>query len=377
MRILYSHRIRSRDGQAVHLEAMVGALRAAGHEVEVSGPESFAGTALGGSSRLLDALRQRLPGWLGEVAEMAYAIPATWRLDRAARAFRPDVIYERANLFHLAGAWVAGWRGLPLLLEVNSPLAEERAVHGRLSLRRIAGAAERLVWRRASHVLPVTEVLAAHLRRAGVAEARISVIPNGITPADFAAAPPRAAGPVVTLGFIGFLRDWHGMDRVLAAMAREAGARDLALRIVGDGPALSALRAQASALGLGARIAFLGLASRAEVPGLIAGFDIALQPAAVAYACPLKILEYMAAGCAIVAPDQPNLRELLEDGRNALLFDTRDPEAMWRAILALASDPALRARLGAAARDDIARRGLSWAALAGRVVTLAEAARPR
>lgn len=377
MRILYSHRIRSRDGQAVHLEAMVEALRAAGHEVLVSGPEAFAQTALGGGSAGLDALRRRLPGWLGELAELAYALPATWRLDRAARAFRPDVIYERANLFHFAGICVARWRGLPLLLEVNSPLAEERAQHGRLSLRRLAGAAERLVWRRASHVLPVTEVLAGHLRAAGVPDARISVIPNGINPAEFPPASVRGASPGVTLGFIGFLREWHGMDRVLDAMAREAGARDLTLRIVGDGPALPALRAQAAALGIGARVTFLGLASRAEAPGLIAGFDIALQPAAVAYACPLKILEYMAAGCAIVAPDQPNLRELLEDGRTALLFDPADPEAMWRAILALAGDAALRTRLGEAARAEIGRRGLSWAALAARVVALAQEARPR
>ena len=99
MRILYSHRIRSRDGQAVHLEAMVGALRAAGHEVHVTGPEGFATASFGGSSAMLDGLRQRLPGWLGEVAEIAYALPAAWRLDRAAAAFRPDVIYERANLF--------------------------------------------------------------------------------------------------------------------------------------------------------------------------------------------------------------------------------------------------------------------------------------
>ena len=377
MKILYSHRIRSRDGQAVHLEAMVGALRAAGHEVRISGPEGFARASLGGSSPVLDGLRARLPGWLGELAEIAYALPATWRLDRAARGFRPDVIYERANLFHFAGAWVARWRRLPLLLEVNSPLALERARHGRLSLRRIAAAAERLVWRRASHVLPVTEVLAQHLREAGVEATRITVIPNGIDPVDFSAPAPRPAGPVVTLGFIGFLRDWHGMDRVLAAMAREPGAERLGLRIVGDGPALPALRAQAEELGLGTRVEFLGLAGRDAVPGLIAGFDIALQPAAVAYACPLKILEYMAAGCAIVAPDQPNLRELLEDGRNALLFDATKPEAMWRAVLTLAADMALRARLGAAARADIEQRGLTWQALAQRVVSLAERAAPR
>jgi glycosyltransferase involved in cell wall biosynthesis len=50
---------------------------------------------------------------------------------------------------------------------------------------------------------------------------------------------------------------------------------------------------------------------------------------------------------------------------------------MWRAVLALAADPRLRARLGEAARADITRRGLSWEALAQRVVHLAERAEPR
>lgn len=377
MRILYSHRIRSRDGQAVHLEAMVGALRAAGHEVQICGPEAFAQASLGDSSPLLDGLRQRLPGWLGELAEIAYAVPAAWRLHRAARQFRPQVIYERANLFHFAGAWVARWRRLPLLLEVNSPLAEERARHGRLSLRRIAAAAERFVWRRASHVLPVTDVLADYVRRAGVEDARITIIPNGIVPEEFHAPQPRAPGQKVVLGFIGFLREWHGMAGVLRAMANSPGAEHLTLRIVGDGPALPGLRALAGELGITDRLEFHGLAEREQVPGLIAGFDIALQPAAVAYACPLKMLEYMAGGCAIVAPDQPNLRELLEHGRTALLFDANTPDAMWQAVLALASDPARRRALGDAARADITARGLTWEALAGRVAALAErASRP-
>jgi hypothetical protein len=165
MKILYSHRIRSRDGQAVHLEAMVAALRAQGHAVEVVGPAGFAAAGLGGASRWLGWVRAHLPGWAGELAEMAYALPATWRLARAARRFAPDVIYERANLFHPAGALVAAQRGLPLLLEVNAPLAEERARFGRLSWRRLAAESERFVWRRATRVLPVTQVLADLLAR--------------------------------------------------------------------------------------------------------------------------------------------------------------------------------------------------------------------
>lgn len=374
MKILYSHRIRSRDGQSVHLEAMVAALRAAGHDVLVVGPAEFAGAALGSSSRMVDVLRQRLPGWVGELAEIAYAVPAAWRLNRAAAIFRPDVIYERANLFHFAGA-VTSWRlGLPLLLEVNSPMAEERARFGGLSLRRLAEIAERFVWRRATHVLPVTAVLARHVAAAGVPLERITVVPNGIDLAEFPPGSGEAANTEIVLGFVGFLRDWHGMDGVLRAVAAWEGRPGLALHIVGDGPARPGLEKLAAELGIADRLCFTGLASRAAIPEWIAGFDIALQPAAVPYACPLKVLEYMAAGRAIVAPDQPNLRELLEHGRTALLFDPRDPDGMWRAVLALARDAVLRHALGDAARADVQRRGLTWEAHARRVVSLAEMA---
>jgi glycosyltransferase involved in cell wall biosynthesis len=373
MRILYSHRIASRDGQGVHLDAMVSAMRAAGHEVRVVGPASYDRTDLGGDSRMVGLLRQKLPAWVGESAEMAYIAPATLRLARAAEEFRPDVIYERANLFHLAGTLVAARRRIPLLLEVNAPLAEERGRFGNLALRRTAASLERLAWRRASRVLPVTEVLADKIRAAGVPDERITVVPNGIHPEDFpamATRPAEADGPLV-LGFVGFVRDWHGLDHVVRAMAAYRGQHPLALKVVGDGPARAGLEALAAELGIADRVRFTGLAAREAVPGMIGGFDIALQPASVAYASPLKVFEYMAAGRAIVAPDQPNLREVLRHGETALLFDPGNPEAMWQAVLRLAEDPVLRQRLGDAARAEITHRDLTWAGNARKVLALA------
>jgi glycosyltransferase involved in cell wall biosynthesis len=86
------------------------------------------------------------------------------------------------------------------------------------------------------------------------------------------------------------------------------------------------------------------------------------------------VFEYMAAGRAIVAPDQPNLREVLEHERTALLFDPTDPTAMWSAIRRLATDHALRKQLGHAARDEILKRDLTWSGNAKTVLTLASAA---
>lgn len=377
MRILYSHRIQSHDGQGVHLQALVEALRAEGHEVRVVGPSGFERAALGGESRLVAVLRRWLPPAAAELAELAYSLPATLRLARAAAEFRPDVVYERYNLFFLAGALLARRRNLPFLVEVNAPLAEERARHGTLRLRRLARWSEAFVWRRADRVLPVTEVLAGHVAAAGVARERIEVIPNGIHLEEFPAPEPAAPKPGLTLGFVGFVRDWHGLDGVVRAIAAWRGEPRLSLLVVGEGPARPGLERLAAELGIADRVRFTGLAAREAVPGLVAGFDIALQPAAVAYASPLKVFEYMAAGRAIIAPDQPNLREVLEDGRTALLFDPAQPGAMWGAVVRLATDPALRARLGAAARAEVLRRDLTWDGNARRVAALAEAERRR
>ncbi len=196
------------------------------------------------------------------------------------------------------------------------------------------------------------------------------MISNGIDPTRFASLPPRPAAPdPVVLGFVGFVRDWHGLDTVLTGMAADPALR-LELTIVGDGPAVPALRAQAEAVRSATRGRCAGLVAHEAIPAAVAGFDIALQPRVVAYASPLKLFEYMAAGKPIVAPDQPNIREVLVDGETALLFDADDPATMWLAVRRLLEDLDLRARLGAAAREEIMRRDRTWRGNAARTLAL-------
>ena len=368
MRIMYSHRIQSRDGQSVHVEQMVAALRQAGHEVLVVGPGFYQQAEFGAESRLVAWIRARLPAALGELAEVAYNLPAYRRLRHAAGPFRPEIIYERYNLYYLAGALLARRLGVPFYLEVNAPIADERAQFSGLRLRGLARRLEAWTWRAATRVVAVTGVLKAMIAAAGVAPERIEVVPNGIDPAAFADLPARPSVPdPVVLGFVGFVRDWHGLDAVIAAMAGYGGTPRLDLVVVGDGPARPALERQAAALGIADRVRFTGLALHADVPGMVAGFDIALQPRAVAYASPLKLFDYMAAGRAIVAPDQANIREILTDGETALLFDPAHADAVWPAVLRLAGDAGLRGRLGGAARAEIERRRYTWAGNAARL----------
>ena len=63
------------------------------------------------------------------------------------------------------------------------------------------------------------------------------------------------------------------------------------------------------------RVHFVGRRAHDEIPALLPAFDVALVPAINPYASPLKLHEYMAARLATVAPDQPNLREVLDPRR--------------------------------------------------------------
>jgi glycosyltransferase involved in cell wall biosynthesis len=370
MRILYSHRVQSKDGQGVHIEELVRALRDAGHEVRVVGPSFYDQAGFGGESPTIARLRRLLPGPAAELAELAYNIPAYRRLRAAWAEFRPDVIYERANVFYLAGARLARTTRTRYLLEINAPLADERHANGGLRLHHLARRLEHRMWRAADMTLPVTAALADIVAAAGVPRDRITVIPNGVDLARFPPRAPALPGAPVALGFVGFVRDWHGLDTVVAGMA--ASRTPATLTIIGDGPARPSLERLATELGIAPRLTFTGVIPPEAVPEAVSRFDIALQPKATPYASPLKIFDYMAASCAIVAPNQPNIREVLRDGQTALLFDAAAPGAMWRAIEALIADPARRTAMGAAARAGLEADGRTWAANARRVAALAQ-----
>ncbi len=383
MKILYHHRTASKDGQAVHIEEMIEALREQGHEVRVVAPEMPAadgGAQLGTDVGWVQRLRARLPKALYELLELGYSLVAYRKLARAVREFKPDAVYERYNLYLLAGLMIKRRFGLPLLLEVNAPLVEERMKFGGLGLPWLGRWAEGVVWRGADVVLPVTGVLGSHVRARGVPAERIVVVPNGINEAHFAQAPTPAQAKAalgwsdaLILGFTGFVRDWHGVDRVLHWLAGPDAPPQARLLVVGDGPARADLEALSRKLDIQSRVRFTGLVPRHDVPAHVAAFDIALQPAVVAYASPLKLFEYLALGKAVVGPRQPNLEEVLTDGDNALLFDPQRPGGLEAALTALSRDDALRARIAAGSARTITRLGLTWHANAACAVRLAAA----
>ena len=234
MKILYHHRIRSKDGQYVHLEELTNALRNLGHEIILVGPAAIEKEEFGSEAGIVDSLKRILPAFIYEILEFGYSFWVYVRLRAAIRRFKPDCIYERCNLFQTAGAWAKRLYKLPMLLEVNAPLMEERQKYSGLSLVSLAKWSQNYVWHAADYLLPVTEVLAGYLRRAGVPDSRIVVVPNGVNSRRFQRVYGReeakrrlgVEGRLV-LGFTGFVREWHGLERVIDLGRRQRrGHRD-------------------------------------------------------------------------------------------------------------------------------------------------------
>jgi hypothetical protein len=82
LRILFSHRISSRDSRIGSVSALITALLQEGHEVRLIGPG-------------LAATRRVLPGVLSELADIARNLPGYLRLIAACRGYSPDLLYER------------------------------------------------------------------------------------------------------------------------------------------------------------------------------------------------------------------------------------------------------------------------------------------
>lgn len=333
MKILYHHRIASKDGQYVHVEELTNAFLDQGHELKFVAPQVNEQSDFGHDGGFVSKLKNALPAFIYELLELTYSLWVFIKLVKAIKEFKPEFIYERYNLYQPAGILAAKLFNVPLILEVNAPLVEERSRYSGLSLKRFAKWIENYTWKGADHCLPVTDVLADHLRDAGVDEDKITVIHNGVRQPfidEMLATPIDLDKQQIIIGFTGFIHPWHGMDKAIEAIAEH---KDLPLKLVciGDGTILPELKQQAADLGIADKVEFKGLITRDKVLDFVKQFDISLQPDVTAYASPLKMFEYMAVGSLIIAPKTPNIEEILSD--DTAVFFEKGNQASFKASL--------------------------------------------
>ncbi len=291
-----------------------------------------------------------------------------------------DLVMERLALF-ADGGGLGRRLGLPRLVEVNAPVAAEREAHFGLANREAASLAEAAALRDAA-VVAVSEPLADWAVARGAATAL--VIPNG---ADTALLEPgrwRAEGAKLraefgfedlpVIGFVGSLKPWHGLEPLFEAAELLAGAHRFGLLVVGDGPGRDAAQAGLASLRQRIPAVAAGAVPAQRVPAYLAAMDIAAAPYLPSgnfYFSPLKVVEAMAAGKAVVASDFPPVRELLGDC--GVLVPAGDPAALASALERLVLSPSIRHAQGERARRCALERA-DWVDVARRTLAAAQAA---
>lgn len=363
-------------GASVHIQEVVRELRSAGHEVVLYALRSgeHVPADLADLELHLEAVADAAP------AEREQAqVRAAQRIASQVIADGADLVYERYSLFSTALTDITAATGVPGVLEVNAPLIDEQRRHRSLVdvsgakqvLRRQVGAARVTVC--------VSDPVADWVRRriADVPDAeavagRIHTVPNGVSVRRIQPQPADPDRVVVT--FVGTLKPWHGVTDLItaAALARQ----QWSLRIIGDGPEMETLRAQAERLGVEAD--FRGAVAPEEIPAHMAGSAIGVAPypdlggLEQQYFSPMKVLEYLAAGLAVVASDVGQIPQLLEEGPqlHGVLVAPSDPTALAAALDDLAASPQRRARLGRDGRL-LAEERHSWARVVTRILELA------
>jgi glycosyltransferase involved in cell wall biosynthesis len=371
------HYLDPEDTGLNHVRQFAEAARGLGHRVDVHGLNLATAAALERDGRRRErrpALRRHLGRYLREPKQLIRNASYLRSELGLLRASRPDVLLVRHARMVISGV-VAGRRlGLPLVIEANAPVAESRLYDdGYVHLLRVAEWLEAWGLRRGDAITVVSSALKHYLvDRWGLPAAKLTVVPNGADlkrfHPDVARDPqlPEAFQREVVVGFVGSFQKFHG-SALIARMVTEVGKARPSVRFlfVGDGPEAEKVRRETSELG--DRVLFTGAVPHARVPGLVAALDVGVLPETAFYCSPLKIVEWMASGKAVVAPAHEPLEELIDQGVHGLLFPPRDLAAMVEAVLQLVDRPESRTRMGQEAARR-ARTSLSWKANASRVI---------
>lgn len=288
-----------------------------------------------------------------------------------------DLIHERFNLLALGGVWASRKLGIPLVLEVNADLLEQRKFKGipEKGLRRIfAEWSTQLCFNAAEKIICISAGLKNHLsKKWNIDESKLTVLPCAADVDAFGAhhnsqLVRRDLGltiePVVL--WLGGFYPWHDLDLLLESFAlvlqRHPNAK---LVLVGDGQTRQWIEHKIQKQGFQQSVIMTGAIPHSRVPEMVSIADVAVVPSAPVSAggggtgTPLKLFEYMAAGKAIVATALNEAIEVIQAGHNGLLVEAGDVNKFAESILKLIDDPKERNRLAQNARAQAIKQ-YSW-----------------
>jgi glycosyltransferase involved in cell wall biosynthesis len=285
------------------------------------------------------------------------------RVAAAIERHRPDVVYERTSLFFDVGGRAAEAAGVPLVLEVNAPLAWEAAHFRGERMAALAARQERSAWRLARRVTAVSRDLVDRVRATGQGD--VVHVPNAVDHERFhpEVAPDGDLAARINgsfaVAFSGTLKPWHDLPTLLRAMSVVQRTTPCTLVVIGDGPGRQALEREARTLQVPLMIT--GRVAHDRVPALAAAADACvalLHPdPRLQYFSPLKATEYLALGKPTVVAEAGDLAELVRQGA-AIGYRPGSAEDLAAALVRVASDPSVGR--SASERGQALARRMSW-----------------
>lgn len=279
---------------------------------------------------------------------------------------KPDLIYERYSLGHLAGLELARHLGVPFLLEVNAPLVEESRRHRPFSVRRLDQEVELRLFAEADLIMAVSGPMASYVSEVRGTSEGVIVAHNGVDPTHFPDAAAHLSSPVIA--FLGHPKPWHGADRLpqlLTALIRSD--RNIRVKMIGGGEGAISILNAAHRIGVGFAFESTGPIAVPEIAGHLQEAAVGIAPYPPTdffYFSPLKVVEYMAAGLPVVASDLGDIRATVGEG--GIVVDASDDDGMRRAVTDLVDNPDLRRRLGSRGRAR-ALSEFTWDRIAERI----------
>ncbi len=304
----------------------------------------------------------------------ALGFSAVWcgRIWLLRKALRPDVVLARALEYDWTPWIAARILGRPLVLETHSPNYVERVLRG-LGKSAFARWLDQVLWERADQLWVVSHDLGKILASNGIDPEKIHVISLGVTGKQFAQSRVRSRGAITKIIFVGSFHPWQGVSTLLEAFASALQRVDnLRLILVGDGITRADNEGHAKDLGISEYVEFTGWLSLDDVSQLLNTADIAVASydrLERFHFDPVKILEYMAAGLAVIASDQGEVPTMLNDGRNGVLVPPGEVEPLADAMVRLAKDFELRQRMGQESRSRVATH-YDWSVTIQQVLSL-------
>lgn len=374
MNILFHHRTRGKGAEGVHIRGVTKGLRDLGHTVsilslpgaepepkeKISSPQGAKASQKKSKPSFiasLAGLTKYTPEFLFEFIEILFNLLSVFRLKKAVKENRTELIYERYSLFLFASVWWAKRNNIPIVLEINDSSLVHRV--RKLHFVSLARKFERWIFKNATGLVFISSEFQQIASKEFGEIAPSVVSPNAADLDAFIINDEKALAlrqkliidDKVVIGYVGAFVHWHGIDWFVDMIAdRLKDHPNIVLLLIGDGVSYQPIKDRIKQSQVEEQVILTGRIPHDEVSTYLSAMDFGILPDSNNYGSPMKLFEFMAMAKGMIAPDFTPIAEVVKDNETSWLFPANDRQACIEKTLTLAANKAEQKQVGQKAR---------------------------